>query len=179
MADGKEFLFKIGKPEVVHHACITAPVGKLLPGDIYVHRSSENSLPAILRILIFAARQVVGEVEYNVIKMSTDGRKVSFLCYPTFDAVAHPALRSSVKVYLPNASYSIRDYNACENPPILHRKDQLVDQAYPNYEKFRRLTEQEDNLGLLSAPDIGYKQRWTELLAERNVFIDDHSVKAP
>ena len=58
---------------------MSAPVGKRLPSDFYLHRSAEESLPALLRVLIFAARQVVGEVDYNIVKFAMDGRKISFL----------------------------------------------------------------------------------------------------
>jgi len=36
-------------------------------------------MPALLRVLLFVAHQVVGEVDYNVAKISLDGREVSFL----------------------------------------------------------------------------------------------------
>ena len=49
--------------------------------DFYLHRSAEESLPALLRVLLFAARQIVGEVDYNIIKFAMDGRKISFLKY--------------------------------------------------------------------------------------------------
>jgi len=50
------------------------PVGKRLPSDFYLHRSSEDTLPALLRVLLFAARQVVGEVDYNIVKIAMDVR---------------------------------------------------------------------------------------------------------
>jgi hypothetical protein len=35
---------------------------------------------------------------------------VSFLRYPDFESVPHPELTYSVKVYLPKAAHSFRDY---------------------------------------------------------------------
>jgi len=131
-------------------------------------------MPALLRLLIFAARQIVGEVAYDVLKIAQDGRVLSFLSYPDFDVDPHPALHHRVRVYLPKAAYDIRGYDA--NPPILHRKDTLVAPSYPHYEKFRRLTEEEEAHGLLSLPNIGYRTAWLQLLQEKGLAVRDHEV---
>ena len=75
--------------------------GKRLPEDVYFHVSQEYLLPPLLRLIVFAGRQIVGDVEADLIKISIDGRKVSFLRYANFDAVAHPELTYSVKVFFP------------------------------------------------------------------------------
>ena len=176
MHEGQQFLFQLGKPELIRRACLSAPVGKRLPADLYLHQSAEESLPALLRVLLFAARQIVGEVDYDIIKLATDGRKVSFLKYKGFNEEAHPELLSSVRVHLPSASYAIRDYSSSENPPILHRKEALVDLLYPNYGAFSELTRQEEDLGLLSRPEIGFRQEWQRLLAEHDLKVVGHTV---
>ena len=176
MHEGQQFLFQLGKPELIREACLSAPVGKRLPADFYLHRSAEESLPALLRVLLFAARQIVGEVDYNIIKFAMDGRKVSFLKYKDFDEEAHPELLHSVRVHLPSASYAIRDYSSSENPPILHRKESFVDPLYQNYGAFSELTRQEEDLGLLSRPEIGFKREWLRLLAESRLRIIGHQV---
>lgn len=173
---GREFLFQLGKPGFVRAACSNAPVGKRLPEDFYLHKSGESQLPAHLVLLLFAARQVVGEVDYDLIKIALDGRKVSFLKYREFESIAHPELLYSVRVYLPTASFSIRDYSKSANPPVLHRKDSLVDSLHPRYEEFAALTVQEEKLGLLSRIDIGTRERWNAILAEHGVRIIDHSL---
>jgi len=162
---------------LIRDACGAASVGKRLPSDFYLHRSSEDTLPALLRVLLFAARQVVGEVDYNIVKIAMDGRKVSFLNYKDFDESAHPELLHSVRVHLPTASYAIRDYSASENPPILHRKETFVDTIYPKYSTFADLTRQEEELDILSQPDIGFKQRWAAILAERQLQIVGHTIE--
>jgi DNA phosphorothioation-associated putative methyltransferase len=176
MHEGRQFLFQLGKPELIREACLSAPVGKRLASDFYLHRSAEESLPALLRLLLFAARQIVGEVDYNIIKLATDGRKVSFLNYKDFDGEAHPELLHSVRVHLPSTSYAIRDYSSSENPPILHRKEAFVDTLYPNYGAFAELTQQEEDLGLLSHPEIGFRREWRRLLAEHHLEIVGHNI---
>jgi DNA phosphorothioation-associated putative methyltransferase len=174
--EGEAFLYQMGKPDIVKGFCEQLAFGKKLPADYYVHRSGEQRLPALLRLLVFAARQVVGETDYDILKLSLDGRKVSFLRYPDFDEVAHPELRSSVRVYLPTASYTVRDYSISDNPPILHRKEAFVDPLYPKYNIFAGLTRQEEDLGLLSRPDIGYRKAWQVLLCENGLVLEGHSL---
>ena len=84
--EGEKFLFGMGQPDQVRTAYASIPFGKAVATDFYVHRSLEDDLPALLRLLIFAARQIVGEVEYDVLKIAQDGRALSFLSYPDFDA---------------------------------------------------------------------------------------------
>ena len=176
MHEGQQFLFQLGKPELIRAACLSAPVGKHLPSDFYLHRSAEESLPALLRILIFAACQIVGEVDYNIVKFAMDGRKISFLKYKAFDKEAHPELLHSIRVHLPDASYAIRDYSSSENPPILHRKEAFVDTLYQDYGAFAELTRQEEDLGLLSRPEIGFRREWQRLLAENHLQIFGHTI---
>jgi DNA phosphorothioation-associated putative methyltransferase len=176
MHEGQQFLFQIAQPELIREACLCAAVGKRLPSDFYLHRSAEESLPALLRVLLFAARQIVGEIDYNILKIAMDGRKISFLKYAEFDVEAHPRLLHSVRVHLPSTSYVVRDFSSSENPPILHRKETFVDTLYPNFNAFAELTRQEEELGLLSHPEIGFKQQWQRLLSERQLRIVGHTV---
>lgn len=177
LQEGDNFLFQIGNPENVRACCQNTLVGKKLPDAIYVHYTAEEQMGAPLRLLVFAARQIVGEVDYNVLKISTDGRSISFLKYDNFEEEAHPALRYSVRVYLPRAEYSIRDYSDSSSPPILHRKEALLDPLHQSYKMFSELSRQEDELGLLSRNDIGTRQGWLALLAEKGITIDRHRIR--
>ena len=48
--------------------------------------------------------------------------------------------------------------------------------TYPHFEKFRKLTEQEEALGLLSSNNIGYRRPWQELLDSNGIRIENHEV---
>ena len=176
LKDGTDFLFSLGHPEAVKLACGASTVGKLLPADLYIHRSAEDELPALLRVIVFAAKRIVGELSYDLIKIAVDGRAAAFLSYPGFDEIAHPALARSVRVYLPKASFDVRDYSAYANPPILHRKDVLVAESYPLHPVFRSLTKQEEHLGLLTSGDIGFRAGWEALLSARHLVIEGHEI---
>jgi DNA phosphorothioation-associated putative methyltransferase len=177
VTEADEFLFSIGQPERVQAAATSASLGKLVADDLYVHRSAEDDLPPLLRLVAFAGRQIVGDCGYNLVKFSVDGRKVSFLSYEHFDEDPHPALRFGIRVYLPKTAYQIRDYRGSVNPPILHRKDTFVASDYPYWERFRKLTLEEESHGLLSQPGIGYKREWERLLEERGLVIHEHTIQ--
>ena len=174
--EAKKFLFGIGDASTVRRCCESSSVGKKLPDALYVHCSAEEQLPAVLRLLLFAGRQVVGDVEYNVVKISSDGRAISFLSYEDFEDDPHPALLYSVRVYLPRAEYTIRNYSNSDNPPILHRKELFLDPLHPHYREFRQLSEEEEQLGLLGGTDIGNRAGWLAILAEYGVTIENHRV---
>ena len=173
-AEGERFLFSLGDPRQAAAAAQAASVGKRVAGSLYAHRSAEEQLPALNRLQLFAARQIVGDTEYDVLKLAADGQKVSFLRYPGFDNDAHPCLQSSLAVYLPRADYGFRDFSHSENPPILHRKDALVDETYPLYQKFAFLTRQEEKRALLSRPDIGRKRDWEKVLRQAGLEVRGH-----
>jgi DNA phosphorothioation-associated putative methyltransferase len=176
LKEGEQFLFSIGKPEVVSNICATCRIGKQLPSHLYVHRSAEDELPPLLRVLLFAGKEIVGELPYDLVKFAKDGRAISFLHYRNFDEDPHPALVRSVKVYLPKASFDVREYASSPNPPILHRKETFVLSSYAFFEKFQKLTEQEEAAGLLSSPDIGYRRPWEALLQSRDARIENHQL---
>jgi DNA phosphorothioation-associated putative methyltransferase len=171
-----DFLFKLGSPETITRECKASSIGKKLPEDLYVHRSVVDQLPALLRLLTFAARQVVGEIEHDIIKLSMHGRSVSFLKYRSFEEAAHPELEYSVRVFLPTATYTVRHYSNSVNPPILHRKESFIDVLHPRYSEFAALTAREDELGLLSRSDIGTRKSWLAILSERGLRIQGHTV---
>jgi DNA phosphorothioation-associated putative methyltransferase len=175
--DGRKFLFSLGRPECVRAACQSCPVGKLLPTDLYFHRSVEDRLPPLLRLVMAAARRIVGEVEYDVAKIALDGRGLSVMSYPEFDTDPHPPLKHSVRVYLPRAAYGIRDYSDSANPPILHRKETFVAPDYPHYMEFRQLTEAEDKADLLSQTNIGFLESWNQVLKLRGYTVTGHTLQ--
>jgi DNA phosphorothioation-associated putative methyltransferase len=174
---GRDFLFQLGKPEMIQLAFAQARVGKRLPEDFYLHRSAERRLPPLLLLLVHAAHQIVGAIDYDVLKIALDGRKVSFLKYRDFDGIGHPELLYSARVHVPTSSCSIRDYSSSTNPPILHRKESLVDSLYPCYGQFEALTRMEEKSGLLSRSDIGTRNGWESLLRSEGFAIDGHRLE--
>ncbi len=151
-------------------------VGKLLPDDLYVHRSALDALEPLLRIYEGCGRAYLGDVEgANVIKIHRRSGKLSYLVYPEFDDDPHPALLRSIRVSLRTRRIDGTDYAQSANPPVLHRKESFLAPDHPLYAKFARLTACEEKNGLLDNPSgIGTRVGWSRRLAERGFSLKGH-----
>lgn len=175
---GDKLLFSLGQAGTIQTACRQSPIGKLVGNALYVHISALNSLGSTLRVYEGCASRTFGQLEQTtIIKFRADKPKVSYLYYPDFDIDPHPALHSSMQANLSSLYVDFRDYSSSENPPILHRKETFVDNTYPNYKKFAKLTTQEEKHGLLSDPiSIGTKKYWGQRLTDMKVQLKGHRV---
>ena len=172
-----EFLLRLGKESEVARVARAAKVGKLLPEDLYIHKSAVEYLPGLLKLMLALAESIVGRVDCEVLKFSLHGKSMSFLFYQDFDTNPHPALQGSLRVDFRTGKHQVRDYSKSENPPIIHRKESFVHPEYEFFELFKSLSNEEDRLGLLSSNSIGYSKQWNDLLREKGVRIDGHEVK--
>jgi len=156
-------------------------VGKQTAGAFYVHKSAVKCVDMKLQHIIERAMVLCptpnGENWYDLIKVSNDKKKVSFLEYKNFNQDPHPALLYSWCIDIEEGTHTTRNYLRSKNPPILHRKDSLVAEDYPHYKKFASLTKQEENHGLLNSGRIGYRNQWEALLAKKNLTVIDHTVE--
>ena len=174
--EADELLFKAGDAAVIDAACNRSTVGKLLPDDLYVHRSALDSLEPILRIYEGCGRAYLGEVEgANVIKIHRRSGKLSYLVYPEFECDPHPALLRCVKLNLRTRQIECYEYGLSANPPILHRKESFLLPDDERHAKFSRLTAQEEKHGLLeNSSGIGTRDGWTRRLAECGFRLKGH-----
>jgi DNA phosphorothioation-associated putative methyltransferase len=70
-----------------------------------------------------------------------------------------------------------RDYDPNDNPPVLHQKDLLVKSDYPLYEKFAKLSRQEEDWGLLDNwKAISDRNGWLKCLEEHCAELRGHRV---
>jgi DNA phosphorothioation-associated putative methyltransferase len=169
-------LFKAGEAEAIDEACKRSAVGKLLPDDLYVHRDAVEALEPILRIYEGCGRAYLGEVEgANVIKIHRRTGKLSYLVYPDFDTDPHPALLRCVKLNLRSRQLEGYDYATSVNPPVLHRKETFLHPSDERYDKFARLTAQEENHGLLDDfSGIGTRDGWQRRLVDLGYGLKGH-----
>ena len=176
--EGDNLLFSLGQPGIIQTACRQSPIGKFVGNALYVHTSALNNLSSTLRVYEGCASRTFGQLEQTtIIKFRGDKPKVSYLYYPDFDADPHPGLHSSMQANLSSLYVDFRDYSSSENPPILHRKETFVEENYPNYKKFVKLTSKEEKLGLLDHPiSIGTRNNWQQRLDDKNVKIQGHRV---
>jgi len=178
--EGDRLLFSLGQNETIAAACRRSQIGKFVGNALYVHISALNNLNPTLRVYEGCASRAFGQLEQTtIIKFRADKPKVSYLYYPDFDTDPHPALHSSMQANLSSLYVDFRDYSASENPPILHRKETFVEESYPHYKKFARLTASEEKLGLLDNPySIGTRNNWQQRLNEKALEIKGHQIKS-
>jgi len=171
-----ELLFRVGDAKAIDDACQRSTMGKLLPDDLYVHRTALDSLGPLLRIYEGCGRAFLGEVEgANIIKIHRRTGKLSYLIYPDFETNPHPELLRSVRVNLRTRQIDSNDYSQSANPPVLHRKETFLRPDDPLREKFTRLTKQEIRNGLLDDPSsIGTRDGWSKRLKERGFALRGH-----
>jgi DNA phosphorothioation-associated putative methyltransferase len=171
-------LFEAGDMAKVNGACGQAVFGKLMPTALYVHVAGLSRLAPILRVYEGCAKVLCGDIEgATIVKLRRNEPKISYLCYPGFDAQAHPALESSVRVDLRSFGIKYRQFKNAESPPVLHRKELFVPEDYPNRAAFDALTQAEVNLGLLEeSQDIGLQKQWNEILKRSGWRVQGHAL---
>ncbi len=169
-------LFSLGRPGHLAAAVAAAAIGKLLPTALYVHVEAVSELPALLRVYEGCGRAALGSVDgATLVKLRRDEPKLSYLCYPGFERVAHPPLVESVSMHLQTFKVRTRRYAGSANPPVLHRKETFLPASHPLRARFERLTRAEERAGLFSdTARIGNMVGWREVLDEAGVAIVGH-----
>lgn len=177
-AEADTLLFQAGDEGAIDAACQRSTVGKLLPDDLYVHRSALDALEPLLRIYEGCGRAYLGEIEgANVLKIHRRSGKLSYLVYPDFDTDPHSALLRCVKLNLRTRQIECYEYGQSPNPPVLHRKESFLLPDDPRHARFARLTAQEEKHGLLDEPSgIGTREGWARRLRERGFGLKGHRV---
>ena len=177
-AEANRLLYSAGNQDAVNRACGQAPVGKILPGALYIHHSALSHLPPLLRVYEGCGRKLAGAVDgMTLAKLSRHRPQVSYLVYPDFDSVAHPALTETFVADLSRLNLHHRDYRRSANPPILHRKELLVADKHPYRSRFARLTAREESLGLFATGrSIGMRLQWQTILSDHGLAIRGHRI---
>ncbi|MDJ0746090.1 MAG: DNA phosphorothioation-associated putative methyltransferase [Xenococcaceae cyanobacterium MO_167.B27] len=171
-------LLEVGNLDTIADLCRNSAVGKQLKNSLAIHISALDKLAPLLRVYEGCASRVYGRLQdANLIKFYYNKPKISYLYYPEFDTVAHPILQTTMEIDLQSFAILYSDLSDNNNPPVLHRKYTLVTPDYPDYEKFYRLTCQEEELGLLEDNDsIRRLQGWLDCLRNNQVTIKEHEI---
>lgn len=152
------------------------PIGKKLPDAIYLHKAGFCEIsPELARFIIAVANALkIDENEWHIVKLSKNEFKLSLLCYPTFFNESYPALTQSVTVDLTKLSHRVTQYQASDNPPILHRKETMIPSSHEAYEMFKAVTQEGENAGLYdNSRMIGFKQSWENIIATHGYELVD------
>jgi DNA phosphorothioation-associated putative methyltransferase len=152
-------------------------VGKRVGGYLYVHRTALACIDPAAADKARRAEQALSQTDWNVAKIGRSD--VSLLLYQEFDTHAFPALMRSAKLDLDSGRISEIDYSDRTNPPILHRKELLIDGDDPRLPAFRAVTAMAEERGLFAKSNsIGTKEAWSKLLEGVGLRIDDPNLVA-
>ncbi|MBE9224420.1 DNA phosphorothioation-associated putative methyltransferase [Phormidium sp. LEGE 05292] len=161
-------LFSIGNLSIIAKCCEASNIGSKRAHALYVHVSALPEIDYRLRIYEGCASRTLGRMDgATLIKFHTKIPKISYLFYPNFDTDPHPALHTSMHIDLRDLHVSYRDYADSNDPPLWHRKETVLTPDYPDYEKFVKLSQQEENWGLFDdLNSIRTLKSWQRCLEE-------------
>jgi DNA phosphorothioation-associated putative methyltransferase len=169
-------LFSLGNLSIINKCCEASPIGNKRGNAFYIHVSALPELDYRLRIYEGCASRTLGRMDgATLIKFHTKQPRISYLFYPDFDIDPHPSLHTSMHIDLRDLHVSYRDYADSNDPPVLHRKETVLTPDYPDYEKFAKLSQQEENWGLLDdMNNIKTRKAWQRCLEEHCVEIRNY-----
>ncbi len=146
-------------------------IGKSVGGYLYVHKTALASIDPAAAGKVRQTEESLLGTDWNVAKIGKVD--VSLLLYEDFDAHAFPALMKSAKLDLESGRISEIDYSNRTNPPILHRKELLIDRDDPRQAAFRAVTAVAEESGLfVKSNAIGTREAWVRLLEGAGLRID-------
>lgn len=146
-------------------------IGKRTRSSVYVHESVFDQLEELKTLLMYRQPQE------NVVKFSRTKPQLSFLSYPGFLKDAFPELKRSKHFNLETLEITERSYK--KNPPVLHRKELMMDFNHPMYLKFAKLTQDLEEAGLFGKDiyKMGYKNHWNHHLKTNGFEVKGHSLR--
>lgn len=150
--------------------------GKSLPTAIYLHKSciSECLPEALISLINKTINKLEISENWNLIKLYKRDFKFTLLEYPSFDHSSYPELYKSHTIDIFENTIKTTDYSGSVNPPILHRKETFVLPSYPDYELFKELTNEGEQIGLYqNTKSIGFKKQWLNLIKRKGYKLDE------
>ena len=152
--------------------------GKVVGGAVYAHKSAVPALGFSFVEKSEVASSIIEKgTHWNVIKFDQkDPNKLSLLLYEDFTKAEFPALLNSFQVDLANEKYQSRNHSK-SNPPILHRKELLLDPSDPKKEEYKALTCSLEELGAFKdISKYGTKIPWEQNLKRLCIKVSKHKV---
>ena len=103
-------------------------VGKEIGGAVYVHRDYRSRLPEVVSQ---AMKQLPGDLDFCVIKLTLKTNSVSFIQSPDFDSADEPTVGDSVSVA---ADGSVSQRRGLSDPWVYHHKWLFVEDDYAGFD---------------------------------------------
>lgn len=169
-------LFSLGDREIVSEHCRTSTIGKRGTESLTVHVSALSALAPLLRLYEGCASRTIGRPEEaTLVRFYMKQPKLTYLFVPDFNDNPHPQVLTNMDIDLRRLQVYYRDFHTDSNPPIIHFKEQMVMEDYPNHPKFARLSQQEQDWGLLDDTiKISRLRNWERFLQDRCAELIGH-----
>ena len=130
--------------------------------------------PELFNFITSTINKLDVKESWNLIKLYKRDLKFTLLNYPDFDEYAYPVLHTSYTIDADELTIKTINYNNSNNPPILHRKETFVLPSYPQYQLFKDITEEGEQIGLYqNTKSIGFKQQWHNLIKRKGYKLDE------
>ena len=151
--------------------------GKIVNKHRYLHISAKALLSPNEEEIINLACQAIRKSEWNVARLDlSNSTNVSLMEYQDFSSTAFPALLRSWKVDVETHTYTALRYSDL-NPPILHRKELLIDPQLVEHEIYSTLTEKLKEFGAFKEMHkYGTREKWKAHLERLNIVVNGHTV---
>lgn len=153
---------------------------KIVGGSVYLTIEALPYLDSELAARVQEAEQlakVKRHDQFNLVRIDDTGQSIALLNYPEFFDEPFPSLQESWLVNLDLSTVKYRTYADSLNPPILHRKELLLQSDDPRREACAELTSTAESIGLFDdRRRIGYRRQWLALIREKGYRIEGHSL---
>jgi DNA phosphorothioation-associated putative methyltransferase len=171
-------LYGLGSLERLGKLCDRSDIGQRSPRGLTVHISAFNHLDPILRLYEGCASHTIGRMDdTTLIQFHTQRPKISYFHCPDFDTNPHPLIKTIMQIDLQDLRVHRYTYDLFENPFVLHKKEDFVTPDYPHYDRFARLSRQEQKWGLLDDLEaIRRYRQWLKCLKANGAEVRGHRV---
>jgi DNA phosphorothioation-associated putative methyltransferase len=152
-------------------------IGKRVGGDLYLHKDGvRHAAEEDIHLISDVAQNLSGrEKNWNVVRIGNDN--IAYLSYRNFSEDPFPTLEKSVRFDLLDGRKSVRDFTTRSNPPILHRKELLVPEDFPDRKKFAKLTNALDDHGVFyDSHKIGFRLQWERRLKSHGIEVEGYRI---
>ncbi len=150
--------------------------GKKVFDDVYFHRAGMETIdhPEIKSVLE-KYKNCLSEfkaIAFNVLKINLKTHRLSILDYADFEEDPFPTLLTSHSFENPNSSPIKRSFSSSLNPPILHRKELLVEHNHPQINRWIETTRLAESIGLFEeSQSIGFKLNWLKRIESKGYVL--------
>ncbi|MBV5262198.1 DNA phosphorothioation-associated putative methyltransferase [Synechococcus moorigangaii CMS01] len=163
-------LFSLGDLQNLADIAQESKIGICSTKALLVHISALEQLDPLLRLYEGCASRTVGRLEnVTLVRFYLHEPKIAYISCDDFDNDPHPRWQMAMQIGLQDLKVRYKEYDP-DFAPVVQRKDRLVGQDYPLYEKFAKLSQQEADWGLLDNwSEIQLRSGWQKVLRETGV----------